>query len=48
MMMGMGMPRKYNSIERMASLLQLSGLQVITGHVADHRLWPQSWRRMRQ
>ena len=36
-MMGMGMPSKYKSIERMACLLSKLIVRVITGHVADRR-----------
>jgi hypothetical protein len=36
-MMGMGMPRKYKSIERMGCLLGKLVVGVLIGHAADRR-----------
>lgn len=42
MIKGIGMPRKYNNIERIASLLGL--ISLIKGRVVFHRRLPSDWQ----
>jgi len=44
-MIGMGMPSKYKSIERMVCL-QINEVLVFTGHAADRHKWQKSSQRM--